>query len=673
VADDSGIRGFPSESWESERSWERKARAVPEPERIREYIRRISDEPHHAGSPASKAVAEYLARLLREWGYETSIEEFEALLPTPKFRQLEMTLPVKFRAKLQEPRLPQDKDSADANQLPTYNAYSASGDVTAPIVYVNYGMPADYAYLKKHGVEVKGKIVLARYGVGWRGVKPKVAAEHGAVGCLIYSDPREDGYFSGDVYPKGAFRSRDGVQRGSVLDMSIYPGDPLSPGWASEKGSRRLTLTEAKTLQKIPVLPISWADAQPLLENLGGPVAAEKWRGALPITYHVGPGPATVHLRVDFDWVTRPLYNVIARISGSEHPDQWVIYGNHHDAWVNGAADPASGVAALLETARSLSELRKQGWRPKRGVVFALWDGEEFGLIGSTEWVEKHSAELDRKVVAYLNSDMNGKGKLSAQGSPTLQGFLGEVLRDINGPNGKRLLKDDFLVAPIGSGSDYAPFIHHLGIASLNLGFSDNETRGVYHSIYDSFDWYKRFSDTTFEHGRALSQVMATCLLRLSGAPVVPFQFTGLAGAIGDYLGEIKKLEGAARLPVERLRKELALLKKQAQGCETRYRNAQKKAASADREKLSAASEALFRSERKMLLAAGLPGRDWFKHMIYAPGLYTGYGAKTLPGVREAAEAGQWEIAKEQLEVLAGVIREVRLQIQQADKALGGL
>ena len=412
------IRGFSASEAESERAREAKALAVPDAQKLRTYMERMSAEPHIAGSPQSKAVADYVAGLLREWGLEVKIEEFEALLPYPKSHSLEMTGPVKFTAKLSEPKISEDRDSGDKGQVITYNAYAADGDVSGQVVYVNYGVPEDYERLKKLGIDMKGKIALARYGKSWRGTKAKVAQENGAVGCLIYSDPRDDGYFQGDVYPKGAFRPPDGAQRGSVMDMPLYTGDPLSPGWASEKGARRLPLSEAKTLMKIPVLPISYADAEPMLSNLDGPVAPESWRGALPITYHVGPGPATAHMKVQSDWATRPVYNVIATIPGSSSPDEWVLYGNHHDAWVNGAHDPASGAIAVLETARSLAELRKTGWQPKRTIKLALWDAEEFGLVGSTEWVEKHEAELKDKLVLYLNSDTNGKGDFNAGGSP---------------------------------------------------------------------------------------------------------------------------------------------------------------------------------------------------------------------------------------------------------------
>ncbi len=670
-AADLPIRGFPSKELAQERQWEEKARAVPQPARIEEYIRSISKEPHHAGSPGSKAVAESLLSLLKGWGLDASIEEFEALLPTPTTRKLELILPSRFEAKLQEPAVREDPDSTDTGQLPTYNAYSLGGDLTAPVVYVNYGIPDDYAFLKQHGIDVRGKIVLARYGGSWRGVKPKVAYENGAIACLIYSDPKEDGYFAGDVYPAGPFRPKDGVQRGSVMEIAIQPGDPLSPGWASEKGSRRLSIGEAKTLQKLPVLPISYVEALPLLNSLAGPVAPDSWKGALPLTYHIGPGPAMVHLQLDFDWSTRPIYNVIARIPGSDFPDQWIMYGNHHDAWVNGAADPASGAAALLETARSLAELQKEGWRPKRSILLALWDAEEFGLVGSTEWAEKHAEELDKKLVAYLNSDMNGRGFLNASGSHTLETFLAEVLRDVPAPEGgkslletRRSMKDPFRIGPLGSGSDYAAFIHHLGVSSINLGFSDDEARGIYHSIYDSFYWYSHFSDTKYTHGVALSRVMATSLLRLADAPLLPFEFGHFAKTIRGYTNELAERK---ELHLEAVAREVSRLEKAAEVYEGRYRRVVEKASSGQ---LAAANETLYRTERAMLSPAGLPGRDWFKHQIYAPGLYTGYDAKTLPGIREAADVRSWDEANRQAKALIPTLRAIREQIQKATRAL---
>jgi N-acetylated-alpha-linked acidic dipeptidase len=640
-------------------------------------MERMSAEPHIAGSPQSKAVADYAAGLMREWGFEVKTEEFEALLPYPTRRTLEMVAPVPFKAKLKEPAIAQDRDSADKDQAPTYNAYSATGNVTAPVVYVNYGVPEDYKQLAKLGISVNGKIVLARYGRSWRGTKAKVAQENGAAGCLIYSDPRDDGFFQGDVYPKGALRPPDGVQRGSVMDMPLYVGDPLTPGWASEKGGKKIPRTEAASLMKIPVLPISYADAQPLLANLTGPVAPEAWRGALPVTYHIGPGPATVRLDVDFDWTSKPGYNVIATIPGTSSADEWLIYGNHHDAWVNGAADPVSGAAALLETARTLAELYKGGWRPKRTIKLALWDAEEFGLIGSTEWVEKHRTELSRKAVLYLNSDSNGRGIMAAGGSSSLQVFFSEILRDVNDPKKKEPLlvgararraqgekseeKDtDFRLGPLGAGSDYVAFLHHAGIASINAGFSSGEPAGVYHSIYDSVDWYTRFSDTDFSYGAALARVMTTALMRFADAPVLPFEFQSLVSAIEAYKKDIGPKVNLAPLTAEidRLR-----------AAADAFEKATAKTDTLNDSQRAQVNRALIESERAWLVDAGLPGRPFYKHQLVAPGIYTGYSAKTLPGVREPAELERWDEANAQVKVIAGAIRAVAEKVAEAARA----
>lgn len=680
------IRGFSPEEAQQQRQWEEKFKAIPEPGRIRAYLERMSQKPHHAGSAGSKAVAEYTAGLLREWGLDTSIEEFEALLPYPTVRKLEVIKPVPYTAQLKEPAMAEDANSSDTGQLPTYNAYSASGDVTAPVVYANYGLPEDYDLLARLGVDVRGKIVLTRYGKSWRGVKPKVAYEHGAVACLIYSDPREDGYFAGDVYPAGAYRPEQGVQRGSVMDMAVYAGDPLSPGWASEKGSRRLSREEAKVLMKIPVMPISYGDALPILKQLTGPVPPESWRGALPVTYHVGPG-AMVHLQLDFDWSTKPLYDVIATIPGSDLPDEWILYGNHHDAWVNGANDPLSGAASLLETARSLAALRKQGWKPRRTIKLALWDGEEFGLVGSTEWVEKHRQELQRKAIAYFNSDSNGKGPIGASGSPVLEQFLVEVLRDVKDPESDKSVLDasrprgrmaespnrsrSIRLSPLGAGSDYVAFAHFAGIASLNLGFG-GDSGGIYHSIYDTFSWYTRFSDGTFVYGKALSQVMGTAMMRLANASILPFEFSRVASAVKSYVDDIQReanLRGE-KLEMDMISAELLRLQQSAEAYERQYTAAIGRVSSRSTSRLSHLNETLFRSERALLQEQGLPGREWFKSQISAPGLYTGYGAKTLPGVREAVEAGRFGEARAQSKVVADTLRQFRQQVDQAAKQL---
>lgn len=684
----SSPRGFPAEWATQLRQWETKARALPEATRIRAYMQRMAAEPHHAGSPGSKAVADYTLGLLKEWGLDARIETYEALLPYPTSRLVELTEPVRFRAKLQEPVVADDPDSGDSRQLPTYNAYSAPGDVTAPLLYVNYGVPEDYEYLKRQGIDAKGKIVIARYGRSWRGTKPKVAAEHGAVGCIIYSDPRDDGYFQGDIYPTGPYRPPHGVQRGSVMDMPLQVGDPLSPGWASEPGSKRLSVNEASTLMKIPVLPMSYDDATELMKHLTGPVAPENWRGALPLTYHIGPGPAKVRMKLGFDMTTKPLYNVVATIPGSEFPEQRVLYGNHHDAWVNGASDPLSGASALLETARALAELRKAGWSPKRTIQLALWDGEEFGLVGSTEWVEKHKADLDKNLVAYINSDATGKGRIGAAGSHSLETFVKELLADLNDPTtGRPLIEasragrensaqtSEFRLGALGAGSDYVAFIDNAGIASLNLGFGGEGGGGVYHSIYDSFAWYTRFSDGEFTYGRTFSALNTLLLMRMAGAALVPFEFTALHRTIERYVTEITKDAGkdSTKLEWKELQSELTRLGAAAKSFEAEYQNALRRWNSPARDKVAAVNAAIYRTERSLLAPNGLPGRPFYRHQLYAPGQYTGYSVKTLPGIREAAESKQWDQANTQAREVAKSLRALTAELARIGTLLRSL
>jgi N-acetylated-alpha-linked acidic dipeptidase len=701
-----GIRGFTLNGANTERTLERQFRAVPSPEKLREYMRAITEEPHHAGSPGSRKVAEYILAAFKAWGLDASIEMTEALLPFPTERVVELVAPERFVLALKEPAVEADKDSGDAGQLPTFNAYSADGDVTADLVYVNYGVPEDYEQLRKLNVDVKGKIVLARYGRSWRGIKPKVAWEHGAVGCIIYSDPRDDGFFQGDSYAEGAWRPEQGVQRGSVIDMPIHPGDPLTPGWGAEAGGRKLSRSEAVTLLKIPVLPISYADALPLLRNLKGVVAPEAWRGGLPLTYHVGAGPAKVHLKLAFDWQVRPLYNVIVRIPGAQFPDEWIIEGNHHDAWVNGASDPTSGNVALMETARGLAELLKSGWRPKRTIVLASWDGEEWGLMGSTEWAEKHQDELRQKAVAYINSDSTGKGWLGMSGSHSLQAFVNEVARDVDDPRGsgksvieaKRVRlaeqakttaerdlirsRHDVPIDALGSGSDYTVFLDYLQIASLDLGFGGEDGGGVYHSIYDSFYWYTNFSDGKFVHGVALSQTIGTALLRLANADVLPFEFRGTADTLRQYVDEIDKLAATAaasegtpstgkKLDLDPIRGALGKLSKAADAYERAMAHLPNSGGNAlAGPRLAELNRILYSTERAFRHEAGLPRRPWFKHLAYAPGLYTGYGVKTLPGIREGIEQEQWDEAAAFVPIVAGAINKLAGEVDRAASLL---
>lgn len=671
---------------------EERFRAIPRADLLKEYMRVLSAEPHHLGSAQDKKNAEWIRDKFKSWGLDARIEEYDVLFPTPKERVLEMIAPEKFVAQLKEPGIAEDPDSADANQLPTYNAYAGDGDVTASLVYVNYGIPADYEALEKMGVSVQGKIVIARYGASWRGIKPKVAYEHGAIGCLIYSDPKEDGYYQGDVYPQGPYRNETGVQRGSVMDMPIHPGDPLTPGIGATKNAKRLAREDAKTILKIPVLPISYGDALPLLKRLRGAIVPEAWRGALPITYHVGGNDdVKVHLKLSFNWNQVTTYDVIARITGSTYPDEWIIRGNHHDAWVNGADDPVSGLCSVLEEARSFGELLKQGWRPKRTLIFCAWDGEEEGLLGSTEWVEDHAEELRQKAVVYINTDSTGKGTFGMSGSHTLERFINDVARATPDPKGKgsaweaqkavrekaatteearRELREraDLRIGALGSGSDYTAFIDYLGIASLNLGFGGESSGGIYHSIYDTFAWYTKFSDGDFTYTRALAQAAGTAMLRLADADILPFDFTNFANTVDGYIEEISKLLTASKpaTPVDLmpLRTAADKLRQVANGYERGLRadamNSKKL------EDVKALNRLLYQSERQLISEVGLPRRDWFKHQIYAPGFYTGYGVKTLPGVREALEQKNWSEASAQVLVIAKALDAMSTQIQAA-------
>jgi N-acetylated-alpha-linked acidic dipeptidase len=734
IADEQPLFGYSAESSRTERQWEEKLRAIPNTDNLRAYMQRLSAHPHHVGSPYDKDNAEWIASKFKEFGLDTHIEQFDVLFPTPKERAVELVEGgPKFAAKLQEPALPQDPTSnQQAEQLPTYNAYSIDGDVTAPLVYVNYGIPEDYEQLDRMGISVKGKIVIARYFHSWRGIKPKVAAEHGAVGCLIFSDPHEDGFFQGETFPAGAFRPPDGVQRGSVADMPFYPGDPLTPGVGATKDAKRLKEEEAPTITKIPVLPISYADAQPLLAALTGRVAPEGWRGGLGITYHVGPGAAKVHLKVISNWDIKPLYDVIGKIQGATIPDEWVIRGNHHDAWVNGAEDPISGQVAILEEARALAELVKSGWKPKRTIIYCAWDGEEPGLLGSTEWAEQHYDELRAHAVAYINSDASGRGYLGIEGSHTLEKFSNDIARDISDPETKLSAwkrqqlreianaksgeqreeirkRSDLRIPALGSGSDYTAFLQHDGVASLNIGFGGEDQGGIYHSIYDDFYWFTHFSDTDFVYERALAQTGGTAIMRLADADLLPFEFADFADTVQTYLKELKTLSQKMQDDIRERNREIeegvfkatddpkrplvqpaveavpphlnfaplenameALSRSAAEYRKAlEHANANGGAALASGS-LAEVNKRLIESERKLTNAEGLPNRPWFKHQLYAPGFYTGYGVKTVPAVREAIELKKWQQADEAIIVVAHVLQDEAALISSAAQKLSG-
>jgi N-acetylated-alpha-linked acidic dipeptidase len=715
------IIGFKDANAAKQLNWEKQFDAQLNPNNLDAWMKYLSAHPHHIGSPQGKLNAEYIANLFKQWGYQTGIETYYVLFPTPKTRVLELLGSKPYKAKLEESTLLQDKTSGQkSEQLPGYNAYSADGDVTAELVFVNRGVPADYEELDRMGVSVKGKIVIAKYGGSWRGIKPKLAYEHGAIGCLIYSDPADDGYVQGDVYPEGAFRPKDGIQRGSVMDMPVYPGDPLTPNVGATKDAKRLDRKDAATIMKIPVLPISYEDALPLLQSLSGQVVPASWRGGLPVTYHTGPSKEKVHLKLEFNWDTKPLYNVIAKLPGSEFPDQWIIRGNHHDAWVNGASDPLSGMVSEMEEARSIGELVKKGFKLKRTLVYCAWDGEEPALLGSTEWAEDHQQELIKKAVAYINSDGNGRGFIGASGSHTLEPFFNQIIEDVIDPQigvsinerryAKALIDADkttrlklmgnkyYKIGALGAGSDYSPFIQHMGIASMNIAFGGESEGGDYHSIYDSYDHFERFGDPGFKYGVALSKTTGRVMMRLANADVLPFDFNSFYKTLNDYTVEVKTLlenqrteteienkilkdglyklakdptktfnptpvkEAVPYLNFSELENSLAQLKTLAED----YQKTFNAGTQLPVEKQNGLNQILFNAERSLISEEGLPRRPWYKNQIYAPGFYTGYGVKTLPAIREAIEQRNWKEAQEGINTVSQTIKLYNTQVQQA-------
>ncbi len=730
---DKDMLGFKATDAAKQQSLEQRFDAQLDPADQRSWLKQMSSQPNQVGSPHDKANAEFMLAKFREWGWDAHIETFDVLYPTPKKVALELLGPQPFTAALKEPAIAGDATSnIQDGALPPYNVYGADGDVTAELLYANYGMPDDYKDLARRGIDVRGKIVLTRYGGGWRGLKPKLAQQHGAIGCLIYSDPHDDGYAKGDAYPKGGWRPADGVQRGSVADMQVYPGDPLTPGIGSVPGAKRLAIKDATSLLKIPVLPISYADATPLLQSLTGPVAPANWRGSLPITYHVGPSTAKVHLTVESNWGQKPVYDVIAKIKGSTAPDQWIVRGNHHDGWVFGAWDPLAGNVALMAEAKAIGALVKQGWRPQRTLVYASWDGEEPGLLGSTEWAETHAKELQAKAVMYVNSDTNGRGFLGAGGSHSLQHLVNQVADGVTDPETKVSVRErlrahmliagsdddakaeakdvakiaaqggDVPLAALGSGSDFSAFLEHLGIASLDLGFGDeDDNAGIYHSQYDSFDHYVRFGDPTFEYGVALSKVVGHIVLRSADANVLPMRFGDFNATLDRYVYELHQLVDKTRkdtdaqhklldahaftldadptrtvLPPERdsdvpainlapLDQAAQQLARSAQAFETAYNKRADAGFDLSAKQSRELSARMGRMEQALTDPNGLPTRPWFKHMIYAPGMLTGYGVKTLPGVREALEARRWDEANQYAVITAKVIDGYRTQLDQ--------
>ncbi|MBT8077968.1 MAG: M28 family peptidase [Gammaproteobacteria bacterium] len=721
-ADHGDIVGFDAAGSATQRDIEAMLDASIDPREMDGWLRTMSAKPHHVGSPGSRENAEYIAGLLDSWGFDTEIVEYEVLLPTPRVREVELVAPQRYSAGLREDSLDQDPSTSVRDDLlPPYNAFSIDGNVEGELVFVNYGIPEDYEILERHGIDVSGKIAIARYGKSWRGIKPKLAGEKGAIGTIIYSDPADDGYGAGDVYPDGPFKHESGVQRGSVMDMPTYPGDVLTPARGATKNAKRLRRENAPTITRIPVLPISWRDALPLLSAMGGEVVPEEWRGDLPITYHLGPGPARVRLRAEFDWNMVTAYNVIARLEGAEYPDEWVIRGNHHDGWNHGAADPISGQVAMLAEAKAVAMLAREGHAPGRTIIYAAWDAEEPGLIGSTEWAEHHADELRKKAVAYLNTDGTSRGFVNIGGSHTLERFLNQIIEEVDDPRSEISLKErararqlvfadddkekaearersDLRIYPMGSGSDYTPFLQHLGIASVNFSFGGEGDGGSYHTLYDTYEHFTRWRDPDLLYTATLPKVAGRATLRLANAPRLPFDFTAFADNVAMYISELEELAkkmreetehdnaliadgtfAAALNPYRSLGPppmkdpvphfNFAPLKNSLDRLQTSAAELAK-AASGNDATSREINRLLYTSERLMTRDEGLTGRPWYKHHIYAPGFYTGYGVKTIPGVREAIEQRDYETVEQQIAVAASVLDGISQRIERITLAV---
>ena len=716
-------------------SLERSFDAAIDPAEMGAWLKTMSSEPNHVGSPHDKANAEMVLSLFKQWGWDAKIEEFEVLYPTPISETLEVTGAHPYKVKLTEPEIPGDESSKFFKDgLPAYVAYQGDGDVTAPAVYVNYGMPADYDQLERMGISVKGKIAITRYGKGWRGLKPKLAQEHGAVGCIIYSDPRDDGYATDDAYPNGPARPEGGLQRGSVQDMTLYPGDPLTPGIGATKNAKRLKREDAPTLLKIPTLPISWGEAQHLLATLDGPVAPRAWMGNVPLTYHVGGTGAPIHLAVKSDWSLKSLYNVVAMLKGSDYPDQWVLRGNHRDGWVFGATDPLSGQISLMEEAKAFGALAKQGWKPKRTLVYLSWDGEEPGLLGSTEWVEEHADELHAKAILYLNSDSNERGFLFAGGNHSLRHLVASVAGDVTDPETKVSVEDrlrgraqveaaesgasdsvkegakaaadgrDMPIGALGSGSDYSAFLQHVGVASIDIGYGgEGSSGGVYHSDYDDFAHHSRFVDPGFTYAGVLARTAGHMMLRVADADLPVNRYGDFADQVGIYLDEVKKLaktkhetaETQAKLlsgnlyrladdptkpsapptalkPVPQfdfkpLEEATERLKKSAEAYDSALSS---KGTTLPAKTKGELTKLTIATEEALTADVGLPGRPWFRNLVYAPGRFTGYGAKTLPGVREAIEEERWDDATKYIGLTADALKRYADKLDEGTKLI---
>jgi len=688
---DNGITGFAHARVAAERELEQKFQSFPDPARAESNLRHLTSEPHMSGTEASHRTAEWLLEQYRSFGFDAEIVTYSAWLPQPREIRLELVSPEKKQLATPEESFAADPDTSDPRAVMPFNAYSPSGEITAPVVYVNYGTPDDYQALESLGVSVEGKIVLARYARVYRGIKTKLAEEHKAAALILYSDPDEDGYVAGDTFPRGPWRPMSGIQRGSVLYTQIYPGDPLTPGVPATPDASRLQPADAANLPHIPTMPINAQDAGVILRNLGGQRVPAGWQGGLPLTYHTGPGAAQVHMKLTIDYAQRPVYDVIAKLHGA-NDDEWVLFGNHHDAWVFGAADPGSGTSAMLETARSLGELARTGWRPRRTIVFCAWDAEEPGLIGSTEWVVANRAELQSKAVAYINTDVGATGpNFAATSTPQLRDLIRDATREVQDPETKRSVYDAWrensahmqddksgtarqlakpetpgevpLSSP-GAGSDFCPFLDFAGIPVADIGFTGEY--GVYHSLYDDFYWMKHFGDPSFTYHAALARILGTIVLRLDEADILPFDYPA-------YTSQIARAEAA--LPGRPAWKaEYSAIVRPVSDAAVEFTEAAVRASLALREISSQAAappnarelnRALASVDQALLAPEGLAGRAWYKHTIFAPGSYAGYEAELLPGVTEAIDRNDPVALRMESESLAAALRRAAARLDE--------
>jgi len=721
------IIGFPGEASQAQRATEEDFARRIEKRRIRESLRELSSEPHHVSSPRSREIAQDLVEQFRSWGFDAHVETFYGLISTPKELVLEMVAPSLYRAALEDGPFPGAPSPDLDGSLPPYSMFSQDGDVTAEAVYVNFASAEDFETLAKRGIEVKGKIVIARYGKVWRGAKLRIAAERGAIGAILFSDPASGGYAEGAVYPEGPFLPNKGAQRGSVFDLSRMAGDPLTPGKGATSKPETFSVKDASEwLSPIPVQPVSAKEIEPILAAIGGPAAPADWRGGLPVIYRFGDGTVRLRLKIVQNWIVTPLYNVVAKLEGVVWPDEWVMRGNNHDAWNFGATDALSGLAAMLEEARAIGAMAKEGRRPKRTLLYLAWDGEEAGLFGSTEWAETHTNELRRKAVAYLNSGPTSRGFFAAGGSHSLWAFVDEIARDVDDPELKTPVADRvaannrlqqleagsgpnaqtatprFPLNALGMSSDYGPFLQHVGISSLDFTFEGEAQNGCYHSICDNFSHHEKFSDPTFAYGAALAEVGGRMMLRLGNAEILPFEFSGMADAIESYLDEVEKMADAARLQTERrnsaitdgvyklarnpqdssptpklekpvpaidfspLRQAQKALAEDAKRFSAARATYEAKGATLEPGELAQINSILSRAEQALAPEHGLPRRPWYRHQIYAPNSDTGYESATLPGVRVAVERQDWVGAEREIGRTAKVVNAYAAEVNDA-------